>query len=119
MINQQRPYSRKDRFSDTIKTIIIDVLRNKVFIQDIGLPTITKVNTSPDLKHSKIFISFINNKREYNVLIDELNNNKKHIRYHLGKELKARYVPEIKFYFDDTYINVTRINDLLDRAKDK
>ena len=50
-------------------------------------------------------------------VINELDKNKKYLRFHLGKELPTKYVPEINFYIDDTLNNVYKINELIQKIK--
>ena len=49
--------------------------------------------------------------------MDDLNFNKKNIRYNMAKELHTKYVPEIHFYYDDTFENASRIDELLKRLE--
>ena len=113
MRRSTKPYTRADRLADQIKIILSSVFLNKVFIYDSGLITITKVTISSDLKYSKIFISFLDNKIDSKTLIEELNSQKKNIRYNLGKELQIKYVPEIVFHHDKSLKYASKINSLL------
>lgn len=117
MIHSTKPYTRAERLGDQIKSILGDVFLNKVFLKDTGLLTITKVNLSPDLKNVKIFVSFIDNKLTKDEIMNELNFNKKNIRYHMAKELHTKYVPEIHFHYDNTFENASRIDELLRRLE--
>ncbi len=110
-----KPYTRAERLGDELKSILGDVFLNKVFIKDTGLLTITKVQISSDLKHAKIFVSCIDNKLSIEEILMELDNNKKNVRFQMGKKLRTKYVPEINFYYDDTFENASKINELLKR----
>ena len=113
MKQSTKPYSRADRLSDQIKIILSSILLNKIFIKDSGLITITKVNMSSDLQYSKIYVSFLDNKMNTEMLIDELNSQKKNIRFHLGKELQIKYIPDIIFNYDNSLEHASKINSIL------
>ena len=81
-----------------------------------GLITITEVKTSNNLRFSKIYISFIGNEIDPSELVIQMNQNIKEYRYHLGKTLKLKYIPEIKFYHDNTLEEVEKINTLINKA---
>lgn len=109
-------FKRSDRVSQEIKDIISTILSSKVIVDGGGLITITKVKTSDNLRFSKIYLSFIHNEIEVNDLIDLMNSNIKEYRYHLGRNLEMKYVPQIKFYHDNTFEEMEHINTLINKA---
>tara|TARA_B100001250_G_C19336679_1_gene587190 strand:+ start:153 stop:509 length:357 start_codon:yes stop_codon:yes gene_type:complete len=117
LINKERPYKRTDRIADSIKSILGEIFLNKLFIEEEGILTITNVTISRDLRYAKIFITFLSSNGESKDVINELDKNKKYLRFHLGKELPTKYVPEINFYIDDTLNNVYKINELIQKIK--
>ena len=80
-----------------------------MIVKDSGLITITKVATSNNLRFSKIYISFIGNTKKPNALVDLMNENISEYRYNLGKALKLKYIPEIRFYYDSTFEEMENI----------
>jgi len=65
---------------------------------------------SSDLKLAKIYISIFNKNSkhedvEYKNIIKERNK----IRYELGISLQTKYVPEIKFFKDDSMKDINKI----------
>ena len=117
MINKERPYKRTDRIADSIKSILGEIFLNKLFLDHNGIITITNVTISKDLRYSKIFVTFLSSEGKTIDIINELNKNKKFLRYHLGQKLPTKYVPEINFYIDDTLTNVFKINELIQKTK--
>ena len=117
MINKNRPYKRTDRVGDSIKSILGQIFLNKLFLNDNGLVTITKVKVSRDLRYAKVFISYYNSDDKYYDVIKELDKNKKYLRLHLGNQLPTKYVPEINFHIDDTLDYAFKINNLIKQTK--
>ena len=117
MILNTHSFKRSDRVSQQIKDIISTLFTSKVSIKGSGLITITRVKTSDNLRFSRIYLSFLDNKIEANQLIDLMNSNIKEYRFDLGKSLKMQYVPKIKFYYDNTFEEIEHIAELINKTK--
>ena len=74
--------------------------------------TIANVKVSSDLKIAKIYISIYNNRNneeENNQIFTKIKKEKKKIRYHLGLNIKTKYVPEIQLNQDDSFHKLNKI----------
>ena len=109
-------FKRSDRVAQQIQDIISEIITTKVIVQGLGLATITKVKTSQNLRFSRIYLSFMDNTIASEELITLMNRNIKEYRYHLGRELQIKYVPQIKFYYDNTFEEMEHINRLINKA---
>tara|TARA_Y100001970_G_C14095567_1_gene782473 strand:+ start:591 stop:944 length:354 start_codon:yes stop_codon:yes gene_type:complete len=110
-------FKRSDRVNHEIKDIISNVLTSVVNVEGSGLITVTEVKTSQNLRFSKIYISFMNNELDKEEIVLSMNRNIKEYRYHLGKKLQLKYVPQIKFYYDNTYEEMEHIATLINKSK--
>ncbi len=82
-----------------------------------GLLTISEVNISPDLGIAKVYVSvFPSNMGEE--ITKNINENISKIRYELGKIIKndVKRIPELKFYLDDTFDRIEKINQALKKS---
>ena len=70
-----------------------------------------------DLKIAKIYISFLKNKKTGEELIQVIIGKKKLIRHNLGSELKLKYIPELRFYHDDTMEHAEKIDQLITKIQ--
>ena len=87
-------------FKQDIYTIITRKLKNP-FITEMF--SITKVDTSKDLSHAKVYISvFSTNEEKKNLTFNEIVKDAKKIRYELAKVSNVRTVPELHFVLDDS-----------------
>ena len=109
-------FKRSDRVAQQIQDIVSEIITTKVIVQELGLATITKVKTSQNLRFSRIYLSFMDNTIDSDELITLMNRNIKEYRYQLGKELKIKYVPQIKFYHDNTFEEMEKISRLINKA---
>jgi len=76
------------------------------------------VETSKDLRHSKIYISILPVKFTSKVL-NQIKKNLGHIQYLLRKKLSLKPLPRIKFVVDRTEKEAYDIEMLLDSIKNK
>ena len=68
---------------------------------------------SDDLKTANIFVSFLNEKKKPVELIKELNAKVKFFKYNMGKMWKAKYMPNLSFYHDDSFSKAENITKLI------
>ncbi len=112
-------FKRSDRVALQIQDIISNIIATKVIVQGLGLATITKVKTAQNLRFSRIYLSFMGNSLDPEELIVLMNRNIKEYRFHLGKELQLKYVPQIKFYHDNTFEEMEKISKLIHKSKEE
>jgi len=113
----KKPYKRSERMSDEIRSILGNIFITNIQIQDAGLLTVSKVEVTSDLRLAKVFISLLNSKKPSNEVIDYLKHRRKVIRYHLGNKLNAKFVPDLRFYYDDSLKKAEKIGTLLNKIR--
>ena len=116
MIKTNRPYKRSDRIADEIQHILSNIFINKFRIPDAGLLTITNVKITKDLRICNVYISLLAPKQEPLAVLEYIIKSSKKIRFYLGNELKSKYVPELKFYYDDTLKKAEKINVIMSKV---
>ena len=115
MSNQKRG-GRINRINPLIQKIVSEaLLRNSD--PSLNKATVTHVSTSPDLKKSMIFVSTLEGNE--GSLKTSLEKNRTKIQKVVSREMTTKNVPKIIFEVDNTFSNVTRINELLDRAQNE
>ena len=78
--------------------------------------TIPEVRLSPDLKLATIFIMPLGGANPKPVL-EALERNKRYIRGEVAEAVNLKFAPDIRFRFDDTFDEASRIDALLDSPK--
>ncbi|MCK9209634.1 MAG: 30S ribosome-binding factor RbfA [Ignavibacteriaceae bacterium] len=103
---------RLEKISKLIKEEISLIFLHKIQDSSIGLVTVTKVDVSPDLKNAKIYLSiFPNDKRDSSLtIVKEMHG---FFRTELAARMTTRYVPELRFFLDDSADYVEHIDTLL------
>ncbi|KGN61860.1 probable ribosome-binding factor A, chloroplastic [Cucumis sativus] len=84
-----------------------------------SLTTITDVEVSADLQVVKVYVSVFGDERGKDVAIAGLKSKAKYVRSVLGKRMKLRLTPEIRFIEDESFERGSRVIAILDRIKDK
>lgn len=79
---------------------------------DLGLITITNVRVTPDLKIAKVYVSIFEKERRDEVL-EKIKAKTKFIRSELASRITIKFVPELKFFLDDTLDYVEKIEGLI------
>jgi len=80
--------------------------------------SVTRVRMSPDLSIAKAFLSIFPSEKGSEI-IDNINSNKKAIRFDLGGRIgkQVRRIPELAFYLDDSIDYLEKIDNLLYKDK--
>ena len=114
-----RSFSRKDRLADHLKKIIDPILRNNFNPSGLGLMTITNVKMSSDYRLATIYISLINNEKSIEFLIDELNKKISFYKFQVSKIWNSKFMPDLKFQYDDTLKNAEKMTILMRQLSEK
>jgi len=109
---------RAEKVASVIKKVIAEPISEIAHQFTSGLVTVTSVKLSNDLQIARVYISIYGNKISKGELLSQLEKSKSEIRYLVGKEVRLRYTPEIKFYLDDTLDEMEHIQELIDKAKE-
>ena len=112
--------NRVDRLNSLLKQVISEVITREVRNPRVNaLITITKVETSKDLHHARVFISVIGNTQEKQQTIDALQSAAGFIAISASKKVTLRYFPELAFKLDTTVEQQHRIDELLERIHEE
>lgn len=105
---------RMDRVNELLRQEIGALLAKEVADPRIGFATITDVETSPDLRHAKVWVSVIGQEADRKATLRALAHTMPFIRHELGKRLRIRRIPDLHVTLDDSAERGTRLMHLLD-----
>ncbi len=103
---------RIDKIENLIKEEMGLIFLLKLQHLQLGLLTITNVRVSADLKIAKIYVSIFEKDRRDEVL-EKIKSKTKFIRTELAHRITIKFVPELKFFLDDTLDYVEKIQGLI------
>src|SRR3954451_19502366 len=104
---------RTERVDELLRQEIGALLAKEVADPRIGFATITDIETSPDLRHAKVWVSVIGQKGDRDGTVRALENAMPFIRHELGRRLRIRRIPELHVRLDDSAERGTRVLHLL------
>jgi ribosome-binding factor A len=79
----------------------------------VGFVTITGVELSPDLRYGKVYYSVLGSEEEKQQTAEGLQAASGFLKREVAKALSLRYVPELRFLYDDSAERGARIEELL------
>ena len=108
---------RVERVAALIRREISQLLINGIRDERVhlGMVTITAVEVSGDLQHCKVFVSIFGEDNVKNNVMSGLDAASGFLRGELGRKLKLRRAPEIKFYLDRGIEKGSSVMHLLER----
>jgi ribosome-binding factor A len=109
-------FKRADRVGDQIRMEIADILMRRVKDPRVGFVTVTAVDVTADLKQAWVYVTVLQQGAQEAETLDALSRAEGFIRGELGRRLKLRYVPALKFVKDTSVDRVERVMNLLDQV---
>lgn len=110
-----REFKRSDRVAQEIQKEIAVILQREVKDPRVGMVTVSDVEVSSDLAYAKIFVTFLFDQDE-SVIEQGMKGLEKaapYIRTLLGKAMRLRIVPEIRFIYDQSLVEGMRMSNLV------
>lgn len=104
---------RMPRVDELLREEISTHLSRSVSDPRLGFVTVVGVETSPDLRHAKVFISAIGTDKQQEASLSALRSATPYLRTVISKGLRIRRVPALHFELDAASERGSRIQQLL------
>ena len=108
---------RTDRIDELLRQEIGSILARDLKDPRIGFATVTRVETTPDLRHARVWVSVIGQPGERTETVAALERSMGFVRRELGLRLRLRRIPDLHVRSDDTIERGTRVLHLLDELE--
>lgn len=121
-IAMRRDFSRTDRVSQQLQKEVALIIQRDIKDPRVGMATVSSVEVSKDLSFARVFITFYNaDDAKMKTAVEILNEASGFIRTMLGKRVRVRVVPELRFVLDNSLMHGMHISNLVDEviAKDR
>ncbi|MCI6054703.1 30S ribosome-binding factor RbfA [Dysosmobacter sp.] len=114
------PSNRIGRINEEIQRELADQLRRlkDPRVAQVGMVSITRVDTTGDLRYARVYISVLDKTQEKDVL-KGLKSAAGFLRRELGRALQLRYTPELQFIPDDSILHGAHILEVLRQVEEK
>ena len=106
------------RIASQMKFLLGTILQRELRDPRVGLVTVLKVEPTVDMKEAKVYISIFGSAGDQSKAMHALEDARGFIQRELGKNLKTRSTPRLRFILDDTGDRVSRIEALVEQARE-
>ena len=104
--------SRARRVAELVRAEIADLLAKGLKDPRIGFVSIMEVKMSPDLRYANVYVSLLGSESEKKSSLIGLQNAAGWIRRELGRNLRLRLTPEVRFFEDTTLDQVYHLEEV-------
>lgn len=117
-----KEFSRLDRIGDQIQRELAQMIQREIKDPRLGMVTVNAVKVSRDLGYADIFVSLLTTEEltedstEVKESLAVLNKAAGFLRGQLGRAMKLRVVPHLRFHFDSLLGKSRRMDALINRA---
>jgi ribosome-binding factor A len=104
---------RMRRVDEAMREVLSGAITSELKDPRVGFVTVTAVQTSPDLRHARVFVSVLGNPGERRRSMTALTRATGFLQRRVAAELRLKHTPALDFAYDDSVERSLRINELL------
>jgi len=104
---------RTARVAQLVKEQISESLTRDIDTEGFGLMTVTDVIVTADLRIAKVYISHYQSGKTDEQILGFLDEHAKEIRMAVGRSVRLKFTPELRFFIDQTLDRVERLEELI------
>jgi len=105
---------RMRRVNEALREVLSARIAEGLKDPRIGFVTVTAVETSPDLRHARVFVSVLGNEQERQESLAGLQRAHGVLQAEIARVTHMKRTPELKFVYDETVEKGMRINEILE-----
>jgi ribosome-binding factor A len=105
---------RMRRVNEALREVLSARIAEGLKDPRIGFVTVTAVETSPDLRHARVFVSVLGDEHEREETLAGLQHAHGLLQAEIARVTHMKRTPEIRFVYDETVEQGMRINELLE-----
>ncbi|MFC1815676.1 30S ribosome-binding factor RbfA [Thermodesulfobacteriota bacterium] len=108
-----KPFVRADRVGGLIHKVLSELLHKNIKDPRLKTTTITSVKVSQDLKSARIYFTTSGDPKNKKEAAEGFKNARGYVKRKLARQLELRYMPELKFFYDDSFDYGAHIDNIL------
>ncbi|MEO8689023.1 MAG: 30S ribosome-binding factor RbfA [Solirubrobacteraceae bacterium] len=105
------------RVDEAVREVLSGAITQELKDPRVGFVTVTAVETSPDLRHARVFVSVLGDEGQRERSMDGLRAAHGYLQRRLNEELRIKHTPSLDFIYDDSVDRSLRIQTLLERER--
>ena len=108
------PSGRMRRVNEVIREVLGAAIATDLKDPRIGFVTVTSVETSPDLRSARVYVSVLGNEEERAASLEGLESSHGFLQSKIGQQLRMKRTPTLTFHYDESIEQGVRVSKLLD-----
>jgi ribosome-binding factor A len=104
---------RMRRVDEAMREVLSGAITSELKDPRVGFVTVTSVDTAPDLRHARVYVSVLGTDSERRRSLDGLRSAHGFLQRRVADELHLKHTPTLDFVYDDTLDRAERIDALL------
>jgi ribosome-binding factor A len=105
---------RMRRVDEAMREVLSGAITSELKDPRVGFVTVTAVETAPDLRHARVFVSVLGTESERRRTMDALQHAHGYLQRRVAGELRLKHTPTLEFAYDDSAERSLRIAELLE-----
>ncbi|HUP19896.1 MAG TPA: 30S ribosome-binding factor RbfA [Gemmatimonadota bacterium] len=107
---------RTARVDELLRERVAEVVRE---IKDprVGFVTVMDVQTSPDLRHARVFVSVLGDDEDKDETLAALRHASGWVQGRVAEEVSLKFLPRLDFVLDRTLEKAARLNELIEEMR--
>lgn len=102
------------RVNEVIREVLAAAIATDLKDPRIGFVTVTDVDTSPDLRAARVFVSVLGSEDDRHNALEGLQSAHGFLQGRIASELRIKRTPTLTFHYDDSIERGARLSRLLD-----
>lgn len=102
------------RINEVLREVVGAAIAGDLSDPRIGFVTVTAVETSPDLRTAKVYVSVLGDAEQREDTLSALRSSHGVIQSRIAAETRMKRTPTLTFHYDDTIEQGVRISQLLE-----
>lgn len=102
------------RVNEAVREVLSGHITDDLKDPRIGFVTVTGVDTSPDLRHARVYVSVLGTDHEKEQALEGLRSSAGFLQAKVGEELRMKRTPTLEFHYDESIERGMRITRLLE-----
>ncbi|MDQ4071311.1 MAG: 30S ribosome-binding factor RbfA [Actinomycetota bacterium] len=104
------------RVNEAVREVVSAHIAGDLKDPRVGFVTVTSVDTSPDLRHARVYVSVLGDEHERERTLAGLHSSRGYLQAMLNDELRLKRTPMLAFFYDASVEQGMRLSRLIDEA---
>jgi ribosome-binding factor A len=102
------------RVNEALREVLAAAIATELKDPRIGFVTVTDVDTSPDLRAARVYVSVLGNESERESAMEGLQSAHGFLQSKIASEMRIKRTPTLTFHYDESVERGVRLSELLD-----